>query len=294
MLVDVQEDFLQAVNERFSLITRSPGVPHAASVAEFAETLLHAFHALGHEAGLVTGRYGSGTNVVLSTTLTREALPDPPPRTIVFNMEQFDARSPWFTERVRTILRECVVWDYNDRNLRNLQAAGLALCGFHVPVGYVPEMARIEPAAVQDIDVLFYGSINARRAAVLQNLANRQLKIVRAFNVYGAKRDALIARAKVVLNVHYYEVKVFEIVRVSYLWTNRKAVVTEECPESDIEPDLREGLAIARYDELPEVVEHLVRDDALRRALEDRGFEAFRRHPQAPSLARALELLPWS
>jgi hypothetical protein len=255
--------------------------------------LLHAFRALGHEVDLVTGRYGPGINVVLSTTLTREALPDPPPRTIIFNMEQFDPQSTWFTERVRTILRECVVWDYSVRNLRYLQGAGLALRGFHLPIGYVPELARIEPAPVQDIDVLFYGSINARRAAVLQRLADRRLKIARAFNVYGAQRDALIARAKVALNVHYYDVKVFEIVRVSYLWTNRKAVVTEECPEGDIELDLRQGLAIAQYNELPDVVERLVRDDAQRRALECRGFEAFRRHPQAPSLARALALLPW-
>ena len=42
------------------------------------------------------------------------------------------------------------------------------------------------------------------------------------------QRDALIARSKVVLNMHYYEPGEFESVRVSYLWANRKCVVTEK------------------------------------------------------------------
>ena len=55
------------------------------------------------------------------------------------------------------------------------------------------------------------------------------------FNAYGGKRDALIARAKVVLNIHYYAAQVFEIVRVSYLLANSKAVVTEIGPDTDLD-----------------------------------------------------------
>lgn len=279
--------------QRFAIVTRSPGVPHAGAVAEVAETLLHAFTALGYQAEVLRGRYGPAVNVVLSTTLVREALPLPPPRTILYNLEQFDPQSPWFPEGIRDLLRAHVVWDYSASNLRHLQAAGLAPRGFHLPLGYMPQLSRIEPAAVQDIDVLFYGSINSRRAAVLRNLADRKLRIVRAFNVYGAKRDALIARAKVVLNIHYYDAKVFEMVRVAYLLANRKAVVAEESAGGDLEPDLREGLAVIPYEALADAVEELVRDDARRHALEARGFEVFRRRPQTPLLARALAQLPW-
>ena len=36
-----------------------------------------------------------------------------------------------------------------------------------------------------------------------------------------------IARSKIVLNLHQYDAQVFEIVRVSYLLANRRAVVSE-------------------------------------------------------------------
>ena len=278
--------------EPVSIVTWSSRIPHGGTIAEVAETLLHSFVALGYSAHVLQGTYGHGMNVVFSTALARESLPPPPPHSVVFNLEQFDAQSSWFPPQVRTAMSEHVVWDYSARNLRNLQAAGVISRGYHLPIGYVPELARIAPSVTQDIDVLFYGSVNRRRGAILQALAKRGLRVVRAFNVYGARRDALIARAKLVLNLHYYDVRVFEIVRVSYLWTNRKAVLTEEFDDEDVGADLREGLAIGRGDELADLAEHLVADERARRTLEERGFEAFRRHPQAPMLAAVLAQLP--
>jgi hypothetical protein len=39
-----------------------------------------------------------------------------------------------------------------------------------MPVGYVPELERIRPAPAEDIDVLFFGSVNDRRQRVLDQL----------------------------------------------------------------------------------------------------------------------------
>jgi hypothetical protein len=60
--------------------------------------------------------------------------------------------------------------------------------------------------------------------------------------VYREERDRLIARAKVVLNMHYYDARVFEIVRVSYLLSNEKAVVAECGATTTIEPDIRDAV----------------------------------------------------
>ena len=46
-----------------------------------------------------------------------------------------------------------------------------------------------------------------------------------AYGVYGAERDRLIARSRLVLNVHYFPTHIFEMIRVSYLLANRTAVV---------------------------------------------------------------------
>ena len=86
-----------------------------------------------------------------------------------------------------------------------------------VPIGYTRELTRIRRVAPPDIDVLFIGSINPRRRAVLEQMHADGLRVQAAFGVYGAERDALVARARIVLNVHFYEAKVLEMVRLSYL-----------------------------------------------------------------------------
>src|SRR4029450_4294855 len=80
-------------------------------------------------------------------------------------------------------------------------------------LGYHPALARIEPAEKQDIDLLFHGSLNARRRQVLGRLAAEGMAVKSVFGVYGPERDALIARSRIVLNMHYYTTQIFEIVR---------------------------------------------------------------------------------
>lgn len=92
-------------------------------------------------------------------------------------------------------------------------------------------------------------------------------------DVYGDSRDGAIARAKVVLNLHFYESRIFEIVRVSYLTANGVAVVTED--SVDIPEDLRRGLAIVPYGALVEACRGIVDSPERRRELERTGFACF-------------------
>ena len=97
--------------------------------------------------------------------------------------------------------------------------------------------------------MLFYGSLNSRRQAVLENLRLAGLKVVHLFGVYGEERDAAIANAKVVLNLHYYEDSIHELVRTSYLLANKKAVVSEAGPGTEIEDGIREAMVAVPYEE---------------------------------------------
>ena len=106
----------------------------------------------------------------------------------------------------------------------------------YVPIGYVPELTRIAPAP-EDIDVLFYGALSERRYAVLRDLHDRGLRVKWLLGAFGASRDAWIARSKIVINVHYWEAKIFEIARVSYLLANRRAVVSERGADPTLERD---------------------------------------------------------
>jgi hypothetical protein len=78
------------------------------------------------------------------------------------------------------------------------------------------ELSRIKIKVVKDIDVLFYGLINDRIAKILGDYKCSGLNIHTSFGIYEKDRDDLIARSKLVLNLHYYDSEIFEVVRVFY------------------------------------------------------------------------------
>jgi hypothetical protein len=116
-------------------------------------------------------------------------------------------------------------------------------------------------------------------------------KVEIGFNVYGVVRDALIARSKIVLNVHFYESRLFEIVRVSYLLANRKCVVSETGSDAPFERQFEPGVAFAPYGMLAETCMRLLQNPTARRDLAESGFNRIAALPQTEYLRRALSAL---
>ncbi len=264
------------------------GYQHAGALAEMAETLVCGFRALGHPARAVVNAFAADSlNVVLGAhMLSPAAAAHVPADTVIYNLEQVEDHLFEWAPVLTELFARCEVWDYSRRNIARLKPLAPRL--FHLPVGTVPEMGRIHPAAEQDIDVLFYGAVNEHRRAVLRAVADAGLELKAVFGAYGAARDALIARAKVVLNLHKHEAQVFEIVRVSYLLANRKAVVSEITPATHIEPDLRDAVAGVPAGEVAECCRRLVADAAARRALEQRGHARMAARRETVFLRRLL------
>ena len=257
---------------------------------EIADTLVHGFRALSCDATLQPNQIRFGVPIVMLAAhlLTAEKAQCLPAGTIVYNLEQIRPGA-WAANPVYfDLLRRHTVWDYDASNAAAIRHAVGHRDVHHVPIGYVPQLTRIAPAPVQDIDVLFYGSITPRREALLQALAASGLAVYAAFRVYGSERDDLIARAKVVLSLHAHDNWGFEIVRISYLLANRKAVVCEADSAFDIEADLRDAVAGVPYAQLVETCQALVHDDAARLWLEHAGWTAFSARNEAAILQRAI------
>jgi hypothetical protein len=144
---------------------------------------------------------------------------------------------------------------------------------------------------MQDLDIAFVGSLNPRRSMALEAMQRQGLKVQAAAGVYGTERDALFARAKVVLNLHYHEAQVFEIVRVSYLLANRVCVVSEVGLDQRLEAPFARGVAFAPYGELVAACRYLVQRPDARRRIAGAGYDIFKAMPQAPMLAKALQAL---
>jgi hypothetical protein len=266
-------------------IVTPDGYSHSRCFEEVALSLHEAFAALGMDAPIVSDVLQvRGTAIVLGPHLLHRLVY--PRDLILYNLEQVYQNPVVMTPAYIALLKQHPVWDYSARNVAAFAAQGVkaALCG----VGYMPGLTRIKPAPVKDIDVLFIGSLNPRRGRVLEQIAACGAVVKVAFDCYGAERDAWIARARIVLNLHFYEAKLFEIVRVSYLLANQVCVVSETGFDTELEAPFAGGVAFAGYDGLAPACVKLLADEAARARIAQKGFEQMRALSQLDMLKRAL------
>ncbi len=211
-------------------LPKIPGYSHVACFNDQARPLNAAFAELGYDAPIVDTPMPDRVNVVLGAHLL-QGIPDGV-KCIVWNLEQVQEGSPWFSEGYVSLLKSRPVWDYSQGNIEALNAMGIT--AWLLPVGYSEALAIPGIGAVErDIDFLHYGSVNQRRKEFLEELGGRDVKVVHAFGVYGKERDDLLVRAKVVVNLAYYESKIFNITRCSTAFSNKIAVVSEIGPGSE-------------------------------------------------------------
>jgi tetratricopeptide (TPR) repeat protein len=274
-----------------NLITIEPtDNPHTAAFHDLTSNFGNALRSLGIKVRSRKNEVGlEGINVLLGAHLitSRESADAIPPNTVIVNLEQLRGFNIGARPIYTSLLRRLPVWDYSPRNIAQIKNLmrnpNVSRFGF----GYTPEMTRHLPRT-PTTDVLFYGSLNDRRTAILKGLYDAGLNVKHLFSVYGEARDAAIADAKIVLNLHFYEDSIHEILRTSYLLANGKAVVSECGADTEIEDDIREALVAVPYKNIVESCVALIKDEPRRQALEKKGFEIFSKRNQAQMLQDAI------
>ncbi len=290
MAVHVAGWMSKTAMERFQItLVRPPGFLHTEAFREVAETLQSGLRNLGHTACIQENTPAAdATNLYLGAhLLTPSQAKLVPAGSILYNLEQLGG--PNLSETYYRLAKEHQVWDYSLQNIDKWKALRCTHPPAHVPLGYAPELTRITPSPVQDIDILFYGSRNERRNRVLTGLTNAGANVHAVFGIYGEQRDQLIARSKVVLNINFYDAKIFEIVRVSYLLANSKAVVTEASVDPGVETGLTGAVMSVSYNALVEACLSLLDDEKKRKQFEVSGFAWFSRQKESDILKKTLE-----
>lgn len=98
----------------------------------------------------------------------------------------------------------------------NYSAANASMFGDEVrALRKIHHLPRRDDRTPRPIDVLFVGSLNQRRAAILAALTHRGARVhIPDGPCFGADLERLEAKSKLLLNVHYYTPGVFESFRV--------------------------------------------------------------------------------
>jgi hypothetical protein len=208
-----------------------------------------------------------------------------PEGSVIVNLEQLRNNSMWSNGKYFDLLSQYEVWDYSDSNISFLNEKNITNIK-KINIGYAPSLSTCGDIEVEkDIDVLFYGCMNPRRSDIFNILNEDQnLSVVFKNNCFGKERDQLIARSKVVLNIHYYESKVFEIIRVSHLLANGACVISEDGGDliiNKFEYDYwSDAVVFAQYDNLISTIYKYLQDDTLRREQARKGKEIMMSRPQ--------------
>ena len=267
-------------------IVATPGYVHSEAFREMSDALLAAARELGHDAVATQDAALADRQLVVLGPNLLARFPQPVAEgAILYNLEQAGP-GPWFDEPVLQLFRTHPLWDFSEHNARALEQLGVPRPRV-VPVGWSHVLQRI-PQREPDIDVLFYGSLNDRRLQIIDELRSAGARVEAVFGVYGAERDALIARSRLVLNVHYFEAKIFELVRVSYLLGNGRAVVSERGASLQEEAPFEDCVAFCSYGDLTRRCLELLQHPAERARLGAAGRRIMASRPAARFLAEAL------
>ena len=268
------------------VLVQPPGNPHTSCFQPVAELVHHGLLQLGHDSAIVVNgpRAPDRRQIVIGPLLDPGLVPLGDDA-IFYQLEQVG--SPWFSPAHVDLLRRHTVWDGSARN-----AAALArehdVHAVHVPLGHVEELVRI-PRALEDVDVLFYGSMNDRRARVLGQLAAVGLTCQTLFGVYGRELDSWIARAKLVLNVHFYEAKYLQTMRLTYLLSNGRCVVSEDSAHPDEDAEFADAVDFCCYEDVVAHCFAMIGQPMARAQMGAAGQALMRAQPEAEILRVALE-----
>ncbi len=185
----------------------------------------------------------------------------------------------WFNDAARVASRCGAVLDISARGAELLRRRGIR--AEHMPLGYTRLWDRFSPAAERDVDVAFLGGATLRRERILAGcaplLAGHRCRLILSDNsqpnlvssesfLAGSDKLDLLARSRLLFNVHRHSEPYFEWVRVLEAIHCGAAVISEW--SHDYEPLVPgEHFLSARPQSFAEVAESLLADEQARRRL---------------------------
>ncbi|MDD0823415.1 hypothetical protein PTQ27_02880 [Mannheimia sp. AT1] len=180
--------------------------------------------------------FGNGVHFVVCPQMFNEL----PEQYIAFQLEQ-SVTSRWFNkEYLNKLSNAYAVLDYSLDNISFLQKNGLSFQKiFFSPLGFYPSFFNhMEENEIYD--VLFYGDIkNERRKKYIDKLASKyRVKVIK--NSFGNELYQEIAKAKIIVNIHYYDNALLETTRLYECLSLNKLVISEKSADLYLYPQLEE------------------------------------------------------
>ncbi len=254
---------------------------HSLAFLELGELITYSLRDLGHTSNLVYNKIEPyQTNIIIGCHLIDITQAKHLPKdTIVVNTEQINSSPTIWNNTIIEWVNKFQTWDYSVKNIEAFKLFGIHHVQ-HLRIGYQKELNRIKPNNSKDIDVLFYGCINERRQRILNNLISAKVRLKSLFGIYGRDRDKWIERSKLIINIHYYESQIFEIIRTFYLFSNSVPVISEVNKTTSIESIYKPAIKPCEYNYLTSQTIELIQNPVALHQLGLNSLTEISKHPQ--------------
>lgn len=159
----------------------------------------------------------------------------PAEKRVCVQLEQ-SSMSRWFTDKYISVLKQSLaVIEYSSSGLSFLDGLGISypkvfyakIGGLSDYVNFIKNYGIQVPATEKEYDVIFYGDTNNIRRQRILDLVQRKYKVKIINNLFGEKLYTEISKAKVCLNIHYYDGASLESTRIFEALSIGVPVVTE-------------------------------------------------------------------
>ena len=163
-----------------------------------------------------------------------------------FQMEQ-TVSTRWLTEDYLVKLKNsCGILDYSLTNIDFFQKTeyrDISRNAYYLPVDYCTQYTQADIPQEKAYDVLFYGDAsNPRRKAMLEAVA-KHFNVKVCSELYGEDVYREIRKAKVLLNIHYYDGALLETTRLYETLSLNATMIVSEDSEHRMETDRLEPFA---------------------------------------------------
>ena len=221
-------------------------------------SIRHALKKIGVESNIIHACPDGGYEDLPHFVICPQMFEQLPGLYVAFQMEQ-SVSTRWFTiEYIKRLDSSFAVLDYSIANIDALVEKGLhRKLFFYLPLGYLPDYRNGVRATGPEYDVLFYGDINndRRRAFIVALEDVCRVKVIN--DLFGDALHAEIARAKLVINIHYYEGALLETTRLWECVSLDKLVVSERAVNMSENGDLEQLVDFVELNDVDGMVQRV-------------------------------------
>jgi hypothetical protein len=136
--------------------------------------------------------------------------------------------------------------EYYDFSRHNIKIYGK---GKYIPYKENPDETKklIKYINVKkEYDICLVSQKSKRRQYIVEQLRNIGYRVIYIHNIYGDKRDIIIGKSKILLNIHAHDTRMcYESIRCERWRFANMTIISENCDE-----DILNGIIVCTYDKV--------------------------------------------